>query len=595
MILIVCGVFAKNNYEAIESSLKNYAKYLSSEELEGRGTGLEGNRKAAEFIKNQFEAFGLKPIKDSYYQDFLTVTETRIAGRNEVTISFSSPESESTSSSLSQSKISWTIGEDYIPLSFSNNGTTQTKLVFAGYGISSQENNYDDYDNIDVAGKAVIVLRGNPDGDNPHSKFESLSSLRYKATNAREHKAEAIIFTNTEVSEEEELINLTANRMGSESGIISLHADRKSVDKLFGDDNSLSNIIADINSSKKPNSFKLNNVEMELALSLEHVKKTTSNVIGFIPGTDASLSDEYIIVGAHYDHLGYGGENSRYSGNGPIIHHGADDNASGTSAMLTLSEEFSKNPAERPIIFMGFTGEEYGLLGSSYYCKNPLVPLEETIFMLNLDMIGRMDENKLNVHGSGTSARWDSLLDSLGTVYNFDISTSSSGWGPSDHSSFYAQNIPVLFLFTGLHDDYHRPTDTWEKLNYQRLAQIVAFSESLVRTVAISPEKPDFVKTSSPGPTRAMGFKVYVGTIPDYSDNPKGMRLTGVREGSPAAKGGMRGGDILVQFGELEIKNIYDYTYALAKYKPGDVVDVVVLRGQNDEKVTLQVAMEKRN
>ena len=487
--LIVYGAFASKNDEEIETSLQNYAKYLASDELEGRGTGLEGNRKAAEFIKNFFTNFGLKPVNDSYYQEFFTVTETKLIDKNEIIISFNQSDNQNTLSISSQNKITWTVGENYIPLNFSNNGTIQTNLVFAGYGISSTENNYDDYENIDVSGKTVIVLRGNPDGDNPHSKFESHSSLRYKSTNAREHKAGAIVFVDT--GEDQELINLSANRVGSESGIIAIHADRISIEKLFEDDNSLAKRIDGINNSKKPNSFEINNTKMELTVNLEQIKKSTSNIIGFVPGTNTSFSDEYIIVGAHFDHLGFGGENSRYSGNEPIIHHGADDNASGTSAMLTLAEKISENPVERPVIFMGFTGEEYGLLGSAYYCKNPLVPLEETIFMLNLDMIGRMDENKLNVHGSGTSTKWEPMLDSLGTVYNFDISTSSSGWGPSDHSSFYAQNIPVLFLFTGLHDDYHRPSDTWDKLNYERLAQIVSFSESLVQTVAANPEKPD--------------------------------------------------------------------------------------------------------
>ena len=309
---------------------------------------------------------------------------------------------------------------------------------------------------------------------------------------------------------------------------------------------------------------------------------------------NADLSNEYIVVGAHFDHLGWGPENSRYEGTEPAIHHGADDNASGTSAMMELARIVAESPLDRPVIFMGFTGEEFGLLGSAYYCRNPLVPLEKTIFMLNLDMVGRMEENKLNVHGTGTSSRWDSLIDTLTKTYSMEISTSSDGWGPSDQTSFYAEKMPVLFLFTGLHDDYHRPSDTWDKLNYAGLEKIVEFSESVLRSVAENPAEPDFVETSSPGARRSMAFRVYVGTIPDYSDNPKGLRLSGVREDGPAAKAGMQGGDIMIKFGDIDIKTIYDYTYALGKYKPGETIDVIVLRGENDDRVTCHVTLGKR-
>lgn len=596
VLLISLSVFAAENDEELARNLMAHVKYLASEELEGRGSGLKGNKKAAEYIMKFFRDNNVRRLGKSYFQEFETVTEVKLTDDNIAALFYVGRFETQSFKTSGFKEQSWKVGEDYTPLGFSKNDNLTGDLVFTGYGISSEELQYDDYREVDVGGKIVIVLRGTLEEDNPHSEFGQFDNLRYKATNAREHGAKAIIYVNPAEDTSEELMRLRPNRSGSDAGIIAIHAKRKVVDQLFTASKQLSQIIKEINDLKKPQSFELNDFSLNLSVGLEHIDKPSANVIGYIPGTNQVVSNEYLIVGAHFDHLGWGGENSRYSGDEPAIHHGADDNASGTAAMLELAKIISKSPLGRPVIFMGFTGEEYGLLGSAYYTRNPLIALNETIFMLNLDMIGRQEDNKLNVHGSGTSSLWDRMLDSLANIYNFDISTASDGWGPSDHSSFYGQNIPVLFLFTGLHSDYHMPSDTWEKLDYLGLAQIVRFSESILRTVASKSEKPDFIKTSSPGARRAMAFKVYVGTIPDYSDHPKGLRLTGVREGGPADKAGLQSGDIIIKFGDLEIKNIYDYTYALGKFKPGETIEVVILRGENeDREVTLSLTLEKRN
>jgi hypothetical protein len=596
VFLISLSIFAGESDEELAKSLITHVKYLASDTLEGRGTGLKGNEKAAEYIMKFFRENDVDRLGKTYYQKFETITEVKTTGDNFASLFYTVSFETQSFMTSDINEQSWKVGEDYTPLGFSTSANVTSALVFVGYGISSEELDFDEYHGVDVNDKIVIVLKGTPEDDNPHSEFVQFDNLRYKATNAREHGAKAIIYVNPEQDSSEELMKLSPNRSGSDAGIIAIHAKRMVIDILFGESKPLSQIVSEINDSKKPHSFEMNDYSLNLSVKLEHIEKPTANVIGYIRGTNPALSNEYLIVGAHFDHLGWGGENSRYPRDEPAIHHGADDNASGTAAMLELAKNFSKNPVGRPVIFMGFTGEEYGLLGSAYYTRNPLVPLDETIFMLNLDMIGRQEENKINVHGSGTSSRWEPMLDSLGTIYNFEISTSSDGWGPSDHSSFYGQNMPVLFLFTGLHRDYHMPSDTWEKLDYQGMAQIVRFSESIIQTVANDVEKPDFIKTSSPGARRAMAFKVYTGTIPDYSDHPKGLRLTGVREGGPAEKAGLKGGDVIIKFGDLEIKNIYDYTYALGKYKPGETIDVVVLRGENeDQLVTLSLTLEKRN
>ena len=583
IILISIPLFAVNNAEVVESNLKAHIKYLASDELEGRKMGTEGNKKAAEYIANYFKKDNVKPLGDSYFQEFPVITEVHFGKNNSATVT------------MSQKTMKWTVGEQYTPLSFSSNASVSGDLVFAGYGITmdTEENKYNYYENIDASGKIAIVLRGSPEDDNPHSDFIPFEGLRYKATNAREKGAIAIVFVDSDEDTAEELMSLQPDRSTNKSGIVAIHAKRSEIQSLLPADKNLTAIVATIKESKNPESFDIANASMNISINLDNIEKPTANVIGYVPGTDPNLSGEYIVVGAHFDHLGWGPENSRYEGP-PAIHHGADDNASGTAAMMELARIISENPLERPTIFMGFTGEEFGLLGSAYYCKHPIIPNYKIIFMLNLDMVGRMEENKVNVHGTGTSKRWDPMIDSLQKVYNLDISTSSDGWGPSDQTSFYAENIPVLFLFTGLHDDYHKPSDTWDKIIYPGLEKIVEFSESIVKTVAQNPEKPDFEKTSSLGARRSMAFRVYVGTIPDYSDNPKGLRLSGVREDGPAAKAGMQGGDIMIKFGDIDIKTIYDYTYALGKYKPGETVDVVLLRGENDEKVTLHVTLEKR-
>lgn len=595
-ILLSSLILLSLNAADIQSRLKAHVKYLASDELEGRKMGTEGNQKAVQYIANYFKDIDVRPLGESYFQEFPVITEVHLGENNSVSFEISSPMKNFDSKNQAPKKMIWTLGDQFTPLGFSSNASVSGNLVFAGYGITldTEDQKYDDYASVDAVGKIAVVLRGSPEDDNPHSKFIAFETLRYKATNAREHGASAIVYVNADEDSVEELMSLEPDRSSNKSGIVAIHAKRSEIQKLLPADKNLTALVASIKETKGPATFDVKTVKMNITVDLENVEKPTANVIGYVPGAKSDLSDEYIVIGAHLDHLGWGPENSRYEGTEPAIHHGADDNASGTSAMMELARIVAENPLDRPAIFMGFTGEEFGLLGSAYYCKNPLVPLEKTIFMLNLDMVGRMEENKVNVHGTGTSSRWDSLVDSLSKIYTLEVSSSSDGWGPSDQTSFYAQKIPVLFLFTGLHDDYHRPSDTWDKLNYAGLEKIVKFSESILSAVDENPEKPDFVETSSPGARRSMAFRVYVGTIPDYSDNPKGLRLSGVREDGPAAKAGIRGGDIMIKFGDIDIKSIYDYTYALGKYKPGETIDVVVLRGENDDKVTCQVTLEKR-
>lgn len=562
---------------------KTHIEYLASDELEGRNAGTPGNEMAARYIARYFDRHDLESLSDGYLQRFKVPTGVRLSGSN---------------------KLAVVVGDDtrkldldkaFTPIGFSASGKAEGSLIFVGYGITEKEGDWDDYAGLDPEGKIAIILRGSPDPDNPHSKYAEYAPLHYKISNAKAKGLAAVLLVSP-TDLDDVLMPLALPTGATTLGIPALHVTRAVVESILPDGTTLDGLEQAIKDSLASRSMALPGVSARLETNLEIIEKETANVVGMVPGSDPDLADEYIVVGAHFDHLGYGDYGSRYSGPGRLIHNGADDNASGTSGVLELARRVSEAPLPRPVIFMGFTAEEMGLLGSAYYTREPLVPLEQTITMINMDMIGRMSDSTLTVTGTGTAERWDGLVDSLADVFSLTISTSSDGYGASDHSSFYGRDIPVINLFTGLHDDYHRPSDDPETINYEGLAHIVDFAEAILRDIGTHESPPTFVKVQSDSSRRGnMAFRVTVGTIPDYSDHPKGMRIVGVRDGSPAAKGGLQSDDVITRFGDTPISNIYDYTYALGQYSPGDTVVVVVLRGtEHDEEVSLPLILEAR-
>lgn len=317
---------------------------------------------------------------------------------------------------------------------------------------------------------------------------------------------------------------------------------------------------------------------------------TGKNVIGVLPGKDGKLRDEIVIVGAHYDHLGPGKFGSLDPDSTGMVHNGADDNASGTAALFHIAQQLKKSPPARTVVFIAFSGEEAGLLGSAYYVRQPVYPLSATYAMVNMDMVGRLRNDRLLVYGSETARELPALLDSLNGIARFDMKTTGDGWGRSDQSSFYGAGKPVLHLFTDLHEDYHRTTDDWEKINADGLARVADFTASIVRTLASRREPLTFVNAPPPqtaAGTSATGYGTYLGTVPDMSESPGGVRLTGVRAGSPAEKGGIRGNDILIQIGDRKTPDLQAMTDALRTHKPGDVVEIRLLRDGVEQKVTV--------
>jgi len=348
---------------------------------------------------------------------------------------------------------------------------------------------------------------------------------------------------------------------------------------------------AEIDATGKPHSAELTGWKAEGQTNLTINRVAVKNVIGVLPGR-GPLADETIVIGAHYDHLGRGGEGSLIPGS-TEVHNGADDNASGTVALIELARRLASRaePLPRRIVFIAFTGEERGLLGSSHYVKQPVFPLENTVAMFNMDMVGRLTDDKLTVFGSGTAKRWDDLLDREAEQHHFALSKKPEGFGPSDHSSFYAKQIPVLHLFTGVHNDYHRPTDDWEKINLTGIGRVVDLLEDLVVTTAQTESRPEYVAVQGKADLKARsGSRPYFGSIPDFSGEQEGYAIQGVSPGSPADKAGLLGGDVIIKLGKHAVTGLDDFDLALREFSPGEQVTVTVRRDGEEQQFRLTLA-----
>ncbi|MDP2884855.1 MAG: M28 family peptidase [Ignavibacteria bacterium] len=583
------GLFAQSSPEITAAELAKHVKYLASDQLEGRKSGSKGGEAAAQYIANEFRSYGLKPIGDqgSYFQNFDFVAGVKLGESNSLTLD------------VTGKLAPMSLDRDFRPLGFSLNESFEGPVVFVGYGISDTAKKYDDYAGVDVQGKAVLVLRNAPPAG-AERDLGQYSSLRYKAAKARELGAKAlIVVTGPEDSADtDDLIKLSYDNATGNAGLPAVNITRKAADELLRNSGKdVKDLQQEIIRTKAPRSLELSDVSVRLQINLIQFRQETRNVVGFLEGSDPNLNNQLIVIGAHYDHLGMGGEGSgSLKPDTAAIHHGADDNASGTSGLLELAQAFAgtKSALKRSFLFIAFTGEELGLLGSGYYVNHPLLPLDRAVAMINMDMIGRLNNKSLIVYGVGTSPGFEELVKRHNRDSAFALKLNKDGFGPSDHASFYGKQIPVFHFFTDIHSDYHRPSDTYDKLNYSGEEQIVRYIEGIAEELSQSTERPQYVAVEAPRqPGAGRGTRVFMGTIPDFGEQVQGMKISGVREGSPAAKAGMAGGDIIVKFGKVDIKNLYDFTYALGEYKPGDEVDVVVKRGA--ETKTVRVKLEKRN
>jgi aminopeptidase YwaD len=606
--LIAASASAQTVGTADSKHFINDIKSLTTPNMEGRGDGTKGLTRAAHLIEHRYKSLGLQPRgSKGYFQPFSLITGRHLKSGNTIR------ELPHTGDTSKEAK-SYKLQEDFIPITFSSIGSVAAPLVFAGYGITAPEFSYDDYQALDSKGKIVLVLRDEPKdlsskvssgGNTPHA------SLVAKAINAKNHGAVAIIFANGKLRDgEEDLLPKFGDAEGPEdAGILCVQVKNSLADSWL---QNYGRTLADVQrepggslqsgASIRPSDTltgNSNGLSLSIQVNIEKVRATVSNILAYLPGK----TDEYVIIGAHYDHLGRGEAHSMAPSLVGQIHPGADDNASGTAGVLELARLFAplKGQLQRGILFMNFAGEELGLLGSATWVREPTMPLEKAVAMINMDMIGRIKDDKVYVGGIGTGATFQSILDQAESKTTFKYENSQGGYSSSDHTSFVTKRIPVLFFFSGLHADYHKPSDTWEKINADAGAHLLDLVSNIALQVDNAAERPTYVAVvENPNPHAGMpssgggsGYGPYFGSIPDFGQTENGVRFSDVKPGSPAAKAGFQAGDVLIQFGEKAIQNLYDFTDALRRSKVGDVLEVTVLRDGKPVKASVKLEQRK--
>jgi hypothetical protein len=565
-------------------------KSLTAPSMEGRGDDTKGLARAAHLLEKRYHELGLKPAgTNSYFQPFTVITGAKLQADNR----FSVQEGDQ--------KQGLKLNQDFVPFSFSSSGSVSAPVVFAGFGASADEFGYDDYAGVDVKDKIVVILRYEPAGFAEKSGNTGLtrhSQLISKAINARNHGAKAVVLVNGKLGEgEDDLLTRFGSVSGpANTGIVLVQVKNDVADRWFhAAGKSMADVQGQINHATKPQSFAFpETLHMSINVDIETTRATVNNVLAYLPGK----TDEYVIIGAHYDHLGRGNYDSLAPSQIGQIHPGADDNASGTAGVLELARVFAplKGQLQRGVLFASFAGEELGLLGSAHWVQEPTLPLDKAVAMLNMDMIGRIKDDKVYIGGIGTGSTLKPMLEKAEAKSNFKVEYSAGGYSASDHTSFVTKHIPVLFFFSGLHSDYHKPSDTWEKINPQAAARLVDVVGNTGLELAEAPDRPTFVAVVEDKPLAGGsggGYGPYFGSIPDFGQVENGVKFSDVKPASPAEKAGLKAGDILVQFGDKPIRNLYDFTDALRRSKVGDVVDVTVLRDGKPVKASVKLEQRK--
>lgn len=624
-------------------------KYLASDELEGRGVGLKGLDDAADFIRDQFAQAGLRvnAVNGGAFQTFTMSTGASLGSLN--TLEITGPEGKLPPSTDFAPQSFGSAGAFQGDLVFCGYGIESPEKNFNEYA------GLDVRGKVAIIMRRV-PRQGNPHGEFGGPRGVSTEGeLRTKLDKAYSHGAVAVLFVNDPYSGRKEL-EKTKQRVSELAQSVAgaaeefEAADPQDADKVAAARKKLSEEIAKYKTGKervaagepdtlmkfgyggmdpirslpvihisralcdqilKPTLHKTL-AEIEAAIdrdlkpqsgvllgwsaggvvTIERKQALVKNVIGVLEGS-GPLADETVVIGAHYDHVGRGGPGS-FVPDSNEVHNGADDNASGTISLLELARRFGARQEKPPrrLVFIAFTGEEEGLFGSARYTKEPIFPLEKTVAMINMDMVGRLRDDKLTIFGSGTSPVWDEMLKRLGKDAHFELSLKPEGMGPSDHQSFFLKQIPVLHFFTGNHGDYHRPSDDWEKINIPGTERVVDLIERLVTEVASLPERPKYVAVQGTADiSERQGSRPYFGSVPDFGTDKPGYALSGVVPGGPAEKGGIKAGDRIVQLGKHTIENLSDFDLALRQFSPGDTVEVAVIRG--DERMAFKVVLDK--
>lgn len=583
------------------TDLESMVSYLASDKLAGRMSGTMGTKLAAEYSIARFKEVGIAPFGEdgTYLREFDFTAGVELK-----------PDHNHLEVTLPEGARKYKADKDFRPLAFTTDETVEGEVVFAGYGLSvpgDMGEGADSYAGLDVEGKIVMILRFVPEEVDMarRQKLNRYAGLRYKAMVAREHGAKGVLVVSGPNSPKAgELVSLSYDRTAATSGIVAVSISGKVAKDMFaaaGKDLAQVQSELDLENPHFEGAFPLQGVRVRMQTGVKRIKKADNNVLSILRAEN-NPDGEAIVVGAHYDHIGYGeiGSLARKGEEGQI-HNGADDNASGTAAVLELAAALAKLQQDKPdhfqrdVIFALWSGEELGIIGSSAFADDPPIAIDKIAAYLNLDMVGRLNENKLIVQGTGSSSVWRKILEKRNVAAGFNLIIQDDPYQPTDITAFYPKGVPVLSFFTGSHEDYNRPTDDPETLNYAGLERITRFVKTIITDLAQAETAPDYVKVertrSQAGARESM--RAYLGTIPDYAtEGTEGVKLSGVSSGGPADKAGLQGGDIIVKFAGKEITNIYDYTYAIDAVKIGEPVEIVAKR--DGEMKTFTIVPEAR-
>ncbi len=619
---------------------REVATRLSTDEMEGRGIGTVGLKRTAQFLADRYIDMGLDAMRidspaPSYRQTFSATIGVRAGDDNHLTWSQPLEPGEGAIDAETDGRDTNALvfRDEFMPFGFSSSASFRGEVVFVGYGIvadysrktgagetaaeeageetgketsNGEAFQYNDYQDVDLEGRIALAMRYEPRESDAQSPFDGkrpsrFSALRYKALKAREAGAKAIVFVSPPGDDEDRLPRTGRRGAVSNAGIPVIQVSRGVVEQWFeaaGED--LEALHGEIETTLEPHSRVLTGVSLDGTTDINAEQTSLENIVATLPG-QGSLKDETVVIGAHFDHLGFGGPSS-LDPDSDAVHNGADDNASGVAAMLCAVEDLQSrlhddSRARRTLVVAAFNGEETGLLGSNYFVRHPPRPIEDTVAMVNLDMVGRLRHHRLHAFGTDSSPDWSNLLDSVARVRGFDLVAGGDGYGPSDQMAFYGAGVPVVHFFTGSHSEYHTPLDDSDRLNFlggTRIARVVAdtLTKLLLRDERL------VYQSSGHGSTMAgdsRGYGAYLGTVPDYADmmsREGGVLLSTVRPGAPADVAGIRGGDRIIEIDETKIHNLHDMTFVLRDHRPGEIVEVVVARG--DEIVRLRATLGRR-
>ncbi len=584
MLFAICLIASCTQPQGFDREITHKELYahidlLASDSLEGRLPGTPFDRVAAKYIKDQMELSGISLIGRNGYQFFDFIDHQDIGTNNSFSI-------------LGQKLL---LGTDYSIFPFSSSDSISASVVFVGYGfsINTESLMWDDYLPVNVNGKWALILRGDPDSKKTDSPFVAYASDRNKAMLAKDNGAIGVIMVSgPSYDPSDELVNMAEKAF--EVGIPVIQVNRSVADKiLYSSGLNVTSLESKFTNIRRPSSFAIN-ANVSVRTDIIQQKKQTQNVVGLIEGTDPLLKQQYIVIGAHFDHLGTGGKGSSSRMPDTLgVHNGADDNASGVSAILEVAQKFAGIENKRSIVVVAFGAEEKGLLGSRYFIENPIIPVDSIVAMVNVDMVGRMSADRaLQVGGVKTSLESEGLIDSINEAFKFNIVKSPEGYGPSDHASFYGKNIPVFFITTGAHIDYHTPYDKIDRINFEGLLEASKFIETMVAKLVAVPQKFTFQEAGPKGNSARHGLdlKVKLGIMPDVSGATNdGLKVLAVTENNPAFMAGIKKDDIITAINGQKVNNIHDYMFRLKDLKPGNTISVEINR--NGEKVVVLVQL----